>query len=359
MKAAIFESPNNINIIERQVWEPPKGFQLLKVLSCSVCSYDVRVYRTGSFKVKPPIILGHEISAETTSAYKGKNIELKPNTRVCIYPIIPCLQCWYCENSLYNLCSNLTEIGSTINGGFAEYILIPNKMFEIEGVVPIPDSISNEEASLIEPLACCINGINQVKLQNINKNITIIGDGPIGIMQLKLLLLKFPDSKIEVIGKIPKRLEIAINAGATKATLFDEKEKETEEEKNMIKHSEKKESPNLVFVSNNNPKSLDFALNLINRNGQLMIFSGIKNIGDPQSKKMITIDPNVIHYNQITITGSFSSVPENLTTAIDLVSTGKIDLKDLITHRFSLDNLLSAIKSTEEFNGLKSVINKF
>lgn len=357
MKAAIFESPNNISIVERQIWEPPKGFQLLKVLSCSVCSYDVRVYRTGSFKVKPPIILGHEISAETTSAYKGKNIKLKPNTRVCIYPIIPCLQCWYCENSLYNLCSNLTEIGSTINGGFAGYILIPNKMFEIGGVVPIPDNISNEEASLIEPLACCINGINQVKLPNINKNITIIGDGPIGIMQLKLLLLKFPDSKIEVIGKIPKRLKIAKKAGATNAILFDKKEKDTE--KNKIKYSEKNESPNLVFVSNNNSKSLDFALNMVNRNGQLVIFSGIKNIGDPQSKKMISVDPNVIHYNQMTITGSFSSVPANLRTAIDLVSTDKINLKDLVTHRYSLDNLLSAIKSTEEFKGMKAVINKF
>ncbi len=163
MNAALFYGPNEIRIKNVNIENHSKKNIFLKTLSCSVCSYDVRTFRNGSFKVTPPVILGHEICAETIKEYEGKNFSIKSEARVSIYPVIPCLNCWYCNNKKYNLCSNLKEIGSTVNGGFAEYISIPRKIFEIGGIIPVLDDVSNEEASLIEPLACCINGINQIK----------------------------------------------------------------------------------------------------------------------------------------------------------------------------------------------------
>src|SRR6478672_13517678 len=109
MNVAVFYGPNNIKIKDIDIQKRKSNEILLNVLSCSVCSYDVRTFRNGSFKVTPPVILGHEICAETLSDYRGKNFTIKSNSRVSIYPIVPCFECWFCENRKYNLCLNLME----------------------------------------------------------------------------------------------------------------------------------------------------------------------------------------------------------------------------------------------------------
>ena len=92
MKAAFFYGPNNIKIENTDLQNPSIDSFILRVLSCSVCSYDVRTYRNGSFKVKPPIILGHEICAETTHEIKGKNFKIKPHQRVSVKKLFPQLK---------------------------------------------------------------------------------------------------------------------------------------------------------------------------------------------------------------------------------------------------------------------------
>jgi L-iditol 2-dehydrogenase len=362
MKAAFFYGPNKIKIkninIDNNSTDRNDSLTL-KVLSCSVCSYDVRTYRNGSFKVKPPIVLGHEICAETTNEFKGKNFNVKSQERVSIYPVIPCLHCWHCNQKEYNLCSNLKEIGSTVNGGFAEYISIPRTLFEIGGVVPVLDNVTNEEASLIEPLACCINGINQIKSIDFD-SIVIMGDGPIGLMQLMLLKRNFPSTQVMVVGKINHRLEMAKKLGADK--VYDVNNiSNFEPVSNLFMELNGRQSPNLIFVSNNNANSLAAACKLANKNGKIIIFSGLKN-PKPDSHNIDespTIDANFIHYNQISVMGSFSSAPKDLKMAMELVNSGEIRIKDLITDTFELFKLEAAIKYSESFRGLKSIINKF
>lgn len=359
MKAAFFYGPNNIKIKNINIDNASNDSLILKVLSCSVCSYDVRTYRNGSFKVKPPIVLGHEICAEATNDFEGKNFKVKPQERVSIYPVIPCLHCWHCNQKKYNLCSNLKEIGSTVNGGFAEYISIPRTVFEIGGIVPVLDNVTNEEASLIEPLACCINGINQIKSIDFD-SIVIIGDGPIGLMQLMLLKRNFPSTQVIVVGKINHRLEMAQRMGADR--VYDVNNDSTFEPISKLSMELNcRQSPNLIFISNNNPNSLTSACRLANKNGKIMIFSGLKNSKSKSHNltESPTIDANFIHYNQISVMGSFSSTPENLKEAMELVNSGEIRIKDLITDTFELHKLEDAIKNSESFRGLKSIINKF
>lgn len=326
-------------------------------MSCSVCSYDVRTFRNGSFKVSPPVILGHEICASTIDDYNAENLRIKSGTRVSIYPVIPCLKCWYCNNKKYNLCSNLKEIGSTVNGGFAEYISVPRKLFDIGGVIPVLDNVSDEEASLVEPLACCINGINHINMSSF-ESAFILGDGPIGLMQLMLLKKYFPKMRIIICGKIKHRLHSAHRLGADMTYLIDEKISEGEniEILNKLIGSV---SPNLIFISNNNPSSVGWAAKLVNKSGKIIIFSGIKKSNSVGTSGLINIDPNFIHYNQISIHGSFSSNPENLREAMNLAHTKEIKLKDLITNIFSLEEIEIALRTAESFEGLKSIINKF
>ncbi|MDN5846438.1 MAG: alcohol dehydrogenase catalytic domain-containing protein [Candidatus Nitrosocosmicus sp.] len=359
MKAAFFYGPNKIKIKNINIDNASNDSLTLKVLSCSVCSYDVRTYRNGSFKVKPPIVLGHEICAETTNEFKGKNFKVKSQERVSIYPVIPCLHCWHCNQKKYNLCSNLKEIGSTVNGGYAEYISIPRTLFEIGGIVPVLDNVTNEEASLIEPLACCINGINQIKSIDFD-SIVILGDGPIGLMQLMMLKRNFPSTQVMVVGKINHRLEMARKLGADK--VYDVNNNSNFEPiSNLFLELKDKQAPNLIIVSNNNANSLGVACKLANKNGKIIIFSGLNNPkGESQDIKEIpSIDANFIHYNQISVMGSFSSNPENLRMAMELVNSGEIKIKNLITNAFELYRLEDAIKNSESFQGLKSIINKF
>lgn len=355
MNAAVFYGPNDIRIENIEIdTEKSSERYLLKVISCSVCSYDVRTFRNGSFKVIPPIILGHEICAEMVDEYTGKNVSIKPKTRVSIYPVIPCFNCWYCSKKKYNLCSNLKEIGSTFNGGYAEYITIPKKIFEIGGMIPVPDNVSNEEASLVEPLACCMNSFNQIKMLEFY-SIIIIGDGPIGLMQL-MLFKKFFNKKVTMIGKIKHRLETAKKLGADLVVCLNEDDKS--DDIKMIKEINEEFSPNLIFVSNNNPNSINLALELVNKNGKIVIFSGIKKSAN-HANNITLIDPNFIHYNQVSILGSFSSTPENLGEAMNLIHSREIKISDLITDTFSLEDIESAFHTFESFKGLKTVINKF
>ncbi len=356
MDAAIFYGPNDIQIKDIDIREKKSNDNhLLKVLSCSVCSYDVRTFRNGHFKVTPPMILGHEICAETVDEYQGKNFSIKPKTRVSVYPILPCFNCWYCNNKNYNLCINLKELGSTINGGFAEYLLIPKMIFDIGGVVPVLDNISNEEAALIEPLACCLNSINQIKNLDFD-SVIILGDGPIGIMQL-MLLKRFFKVNITMMGKIRHRLDLAKKLGADMTILIDD-ENNSEKYKNSVKNANNGFSPNIIFVSNNNPNSLNLALKLANKNGKIVLFSGIKN-ENTKKENTFSIDPNFIHYNQISVFGSFSSTPSNMIEAMNLVNSKEIDMKNLVTHTFSLTQLREALITAESFKGFKSIINNF
>ncbi|HYG00341.1 MAG TPA: alcohol dehydrogenase catalytic domain-containing protein [Candidatus Saccharimonadales bacterium] len=359
MNAAVFYGPNNIRLEQVRVENLPANNILLETLACSVCSYDVRTFRNGSFKVSPPVILGHEICAKTVNDIESEKISIKSGTRVSIYPVIPCLCCWYCHNKLYNLCSNLKEIGSTLNGGFASYISVPKMLLDIGGLVPVLDGVSDEEASLIEPLACCINGINQIKGSSFESAI-ILGDGPIGVMQSMLLKKYFPKTWVVVCGKVQHRLDSARKAGADMTYLINEETQKEENLERLKASGGEQHSPNLVFVSNNNPASLGMAAKLANKGGKIVIFSGIKRQDNTQgTKSLIDIDANFIHYSQVSIHGSFSSNPENLYEAMGLVQRKEIDLKALVTSTYPLVKINNALQTAESFKGLKSVITKF
>ena len=116
-----------------------------------------------------------------------------------------------------------------------------------------------------------------------------------------------------------------------------------EKYKKLIKNTSSEFSPNLIFISNNNANSLNLALKLVNKNGLVIIFSGIKN-QKADNNGMINIDPNFIHYNQISIFGSFSSTPKDINEAMNLINSKEIDIKELITKKFSLFEIEEALQ---------------
>lgn len=329
IRAAVFYGPGRISVAHREI---PRSDVTLKIRSCCVCGYDARVFRHGHKKVNPPVVLGHEICAEATSDVKS----IKAGTRVAVYPVLPCLHCKHCQQKRYNLCSSMKEIGSTLDGGFAEQISIPEEIARIGGLVPVPDSLSDEEASLIEPLACCVNSISQAGAPG---SVAIIGDGPMGLLHLQLSR-NLLGARTAVIGKVPHRMDAARSLGGTMFSADSD-------------ISEMKEfaggAYDLVIVAASDPSALDLAARLASKGSRINIFAGIKG--------QAALDPNLIHYGQISVSGSFSSTPADFAKAA-LLASGRevVDLSRIITHRYSLDDISGALDVTEGYRGLRAAV---
>ena len=347
-RAAVFYGPGRISVEEinlrghgdRGGDKGNAGDQILKVRSCCVCGYDARVFRNGHRKVNPPVVLGHEICAETTNDLSL----IKAGTRVAIYPVLPCLKCRYCELKRYNLCLDIKEIGSTLDGGFAEYIKIPKEIVQIGGLVAVPDSLSDEEASLIEPLACCLNGFSQINGPlGKDSSVAIIGDGPMGLLHLQLSK-NLLGTRPVVIGKTPERMAAAKCLGADKVFSADN------HQASEILQSNGRSGHDLIVVATSEPSALDLAVKIASKGSCINVFAGIK--GNSSA-----LDPNLIHYNQISVNGSFSSTPDSFKRAVQLASGKIVDLSKMVTHRYSLDAISEAISVTESYKGLRAAVS--
>ncbi len=375
MHAAIFYGPSNIKVSHDVYFDVhdnnyEKGAQL-RVKACAVCGYDVRVYRNGHQKVSPPIILGHEICGQTdrdlvvsTSGYEGEekgstSTTIKSGSRVAVCPIIPCLNCIYCHYKQYNLCLNLKEIGSSVNGGFAEFVRIPEEILKIGGLVLVPNSISDEEAALLEPLACCLNGlyhIGPVVRNNEQNRVAIIGDGPIGLLHLQLIK-RLDRAKTMILGRIPHRIQKAKTMGADATVLFANDRIDNGAKENMEEVLDFTDGIgfNVIIIATSNPASLNLALKIAAKNSRINIFAGM-----PTSPNVsFSLDPNVLHYHQISITGSFSSTPRMIQQAVRLAANKEIDLSKIISHRYPLHDINEAMLATEKYYGLRVILNKF
>jgi L-iditol 2-dehydrogenase len=372
MHAAVFYGPDNIvNEDVYYSYNDKKGGVSLRVNACTVCGYDVRVFRNGHQKVTPPVILGHEICGQidkdvlvtNTAKDVRTGTTIKAGSRVAVLSIIPCLNCNYCYNKEYNLCINLKEIGSSINGGFAEYVRIPEQILKIGGIVSVPDSLSDEEAALLEPLACCLNGFSNMRRPIGNKTVVaVIGDGPIGLLHLQISKRLY-NARTIVVGKIPQRIEIAKSLGAditvTLPSANDDRNNNTNNiygTNNAVKDIldfTNGVGVTVIIIATSNPAALEFALKIASKGSIINLFAGFRR-GD-----LVSLDPNWLHYNQISITGSFSSTPNLLQQAATLTSRSRINLSRMITHRYSLNEIKEAMVATEKYHGLRAVINEF
>jgi L-iditol 2-dehydrogenase len=345
--SAVFSGPRNFEIKDLPMSSKNCNV-LLKTLSCAVCGYDVRVFKEGHKKVRPPIVLGHEICARTLGNLRLPNGQIiAEDRRVIVSPLIPCLKCHNCNAGHFNCCNKLNEIGSSVNGGFADYINIPENNVLINGIVPIESNIHDDEASLIEPLSCCLNAYLNINNSVRDEYVIIIGDGPIGLIHLQIS--KLFGAKTIVVGKIPSRLREAESIGADKILMNNDSD---ESIRSILDYTYEK-GGKLIIVATSNPDAIDLALKIAGKNSLINLFAGIP------KNKFVNIDPNLLHYNQITLSGSFSSTPNLMKKAVDLVNNQKINLRRLVTHRFSLDEIEKAFSITEDYQGLRSVINSF
>jgi len=185
----------------------------------------------------------------------------------------------------------------------------------------------------------------------------IIGDGPIGLLHLQLSRNLY-HARTAVVGKIPQRIQKARSMGADATAMIDNHNDDGNSAGNVSSISKILDftdgiGANVIIIATSDPAAFDFSLKIASKSSRINIFSGMPNC------RNVSFDPNWLHYNQISITGNFSSTPNSLQQAVRIVSNQEIDLSGLISRRYSLTDISEAILTTEKCLELRTVINEF
>jgi len=342
MKCAILKEIEKLEIEERRIPDPKENEILIKVKSCAICGTDIKVFHHGHKHIVFPRITGHEVSGVVFKV--GKNIkEYKEGDRVAVAPAIPCGKCYYCRKGQQTMCDNLKAIGYHYDGGFAEYMLVPEDAVLNGCVNKIPDNLPFEIASIAEPLACVINGQILSRIE-IGDTVLILGAGPIGI--LHSLLAKINGASKIILADISE--ERIREAEFTGVYLIDMNKKDIYQEVKKITDGHMADK---VIVAVGSKNAQELSLKLVAKRGSINFFGGL-----PKESPFIQFDSNLLHYGEFFVVGTHGSTPLHNKIAIELLSSGRINVEKLITHKLPLEKIKDGFEIVENKKGLKVLI---
>jgi L-iditol 2-dehydrogenase len=305
---------------------------LIKVRAVGICGSDVRIYNEVAPKRKK-IIIGHELSGEIVKC--GEKVhDFRKGERVVTEICIGCAICRYCKKGLINLCDKLEEIGVTLDGGMAEFVSTPAR-----NVHPIPENISFEEATLADPLACTIRGLEMVSVRP-DSWVTVLGPGTIGLLAVQVAK-KILRAKVIVTGTREDRLALAREFGA-----------------DCVVNVHKGDPVQFIleatgggadfsFEAAGSTKALENAFFSTKRNGSVVSMTVHKEVS-------INIEPVI--RNELKVFGSICYNYKEFDEALDLIQKGKIDVKKFTENIFPLKEAEKAFNFLISRKGVKVIL---
>lgn len=345
MKAAVYLGNDDMVVKNVSVQKVDDNSILLKVHSCAVCGSDIRIFHSGNSRVTPPQILGHETSGEVVKV--GRNVKkFSVGDRVAVGADVPCGECVFCKAGIGNNCQINYAMGYQFAGGFAEYLLLNEIVVNYGPITKIPDHVSYDEACLAEPLACVLNALELAPVK-LNDVVVLIGAGPIGLM-IAEVAKNMGASKVIVINRSRTRLEMASNLGLADVAVCSQEEDAIArvfEETNGL-------GADVIFTSNPNPASQIDAIKMAKNRARVNFFGGL-----PKNNSIVQLDTNIIHYKELFISGAHGSMPVHHSLAVDLISSGRINIKKFTSHNYTLDEIGEAFSAAEGHVGLRVIVN--
>lgn len=342
MQAAVLQGIGQMTIEEVPRPECLPGGMVLRVRACAICGTDVRIYRHGKRNVRPPCIVGHEITgtiAEIGAGVAGYTV----GQAVLLVPGIPCGHCRYCLRGWTSLCTFGHGIGYEYPGGFAEYIAVPPEGVRAGIVVALP-SIPFEQAAITEPLACAISAHERTQT-GMGDTVVIFGTGPIGAMHILLSRLRGA-ARIIAIDLLDARLEQARQFGPD--ILINAAH---EDPVAAVMEDTHGVGVDVVITAASSQKAQEQAIALAGPRARIVFFGGL-----PPDGPMITLDSNRVHYGEMAIYGLFGSNMAQNRLALQLIASGQIPAEKLVTHILPLDQIEHGIALIERGDALRTVI---
>ena len=327
MIAAVLYGKSDVRVEQTPVPRIGKGEVLVRIRAALTCGTDLKTYRQGfhARMITPPSVFGHELAGVVEEV--GEGVEnFTPGMRVVSANSGPCNDCFFCRKRLPNLCENL----QFINGAYAEFIKIPESIVR-QNLLILPDSVSFEEAAMVEPLACVLRAVEQTGIKE-GDTVALIGTGPIGLMFVQTL--KSLGARVIALDKSGYRLSAATSMGADH--VLDSTSLNAVEQVRDLTDGNR--GADVVIEAVGFKETWQQAMKMIRRGGTINLFGGCP------SGTQIPLDSTLIHYSEITVKASFHHTPRHIRGALDAIHRRRFDAKSLITGRERLASLADVLE---------------
>lgn len=314
---------------------------LIRVRAASVCGTDIRMWKNGAANAtkEHPLTLGHEFAGDIAEV--GKCVEgFMIGEKVSIAPNIGCGTCDICVSGNTHLCVDANAFGVTIDGGFAEYVKIPGNAVQQGNISPLGPKISYQEAALVEPLSCVYNGQMLMGIRP-GDDVLVIGLGPIGIMHIMSANM-LGAGKILVNDLSKERIDQAVSLFPNVLPIFGD-----------VKEGLKKyglAGVDACVIAAPAPGAQAASLEYMNMNGRLLFFGGL-----PDTKKIVPINTNLIHYKQLKIQGCTKQSVSMYRKCAKFVDDGRVPLGLIASDTYKLEDYKAAFDNAATARGLKHV----
>lgn len=332
MKAAVLHNHKLIiSDIEKPILKS-KG-AIIKVIGCGLCGSDIVKLVNGTNEGN---VLGHEVVGTIVEINSGTDLEV--GDRVVLGHHVPCFNCTYCWGENYSMCRQFKET-NIFPGGFAEYIFVSE--LHLQNTVFKPtETLTDEQASFLEPLGCCIRAVKRADLKPGSK-VLVVGLGSIGILMGQAI--KAFGNEAYGCDLFEDRVNISKKLGLNDSFVF----KNDDETSKEIKDKVSEIGVDAIFMTSGSDKTLDFATKTVRDGGTILIFSSIKSD--------IGFSNNDIYYRELKIIGSYSPAPVDLEDSLEFIETGKVNIEGISTD-YKLENINEAIEDTTTNKIMKAFI---
>ena len=327
MKAAVYHGPGDLRVEEVPVRKLKDNEVKIQVKYCGICGTDIHIFHGdgGCCDVTPPLVPGHEFSGVVAEVGAGVKT-VKVGDRVTGDPNDMCGECYFCKNGMQHFCKNNIGIGTTVDGGFAEYVIMREKQ-----VYKVSDELSFIEAAMAEPISCCLHGIDLCNIKA-GDTVLVMGGGPIGMIMMQLAK-NAGASKVIMSEPVEEKREQALKLGATKT--IDPLHEDVE-----AVLAEYCENVNVVIECVGNVHTQADAVRFAGKGATIMYF------GLAAPEESFPIRPDDIFKKELHITSSYIN-PYSFERAIQILESGTVELESLITNVVPLDEIADVFTKPE------------
>ncbi len=331
MKAAVYRGVNDVRLESVPVPKIGRGEILIRVHACGICGTDLKKIATGSHSA--PRIFGHETAGVIAAVGEGVT-KFKTGDRVLAFHHIPCRECFYCRHKVFAQCETYKKVGVTAGfepsgGGFSEYVRVMDWIVERGGVVKLPDHVSFELATFVEPVNTCIKGIETLGLQA-GETVLVIGQGPIGM--ILAFLSQRAGAQVICSDLFPQRLTIGESLGLKNG--IDGSKTDVVAYMRRLTDGRGADAAILAVPVNGLIRT---AMDAVRPGGRILLFAQTQH-GEA------VIDPAAVCVEEKSLVGSYSASVELQQESVDFVFSREMDLERLISHRFPLEESVEALQ---------------
>jgi len=338
MLAVEYHANDDVRIVELPVPEIGVGELLVRLRACGLCASDVMEWY---MKPRAPVYPGHEPVGVIAAVGEGVQ-GFMVGQPVFVHHHVPCMVCHFCQRGSFSQCATFRST-RLHPGGLAEFIRVPAANVQLD-VLPLPGDVTFEAATLIEPLACCVRGINRAAIQP-GDSVLVLGAGSNGLMLAQLAQQRGAIPVIIVV-PIPYRRQRALEVGID--YVLDPQEQSLLEQVFAVNSGRR---PDIVIVTPSSIGAMKQGVELAGPGGTVLLFA------PSAPSEVLAITPHHFFFQEITLRTSYSAGPYETRLALDLLRDGRIRAEQVITHRFALQDAAQAFQLVAKpGDALKAVI---